>query len=276
MQPLHFGWSGILRAIVIILQTLVVTVIRQARHLNPLVCNAVMHGLSRAVQNFHPDMPCEQEMFGKMCPSHSTDCDRFLLYMYAMDIKVHLPLHALRIDDHIDMHRCTHNWQAKQMSNILGLRAESAYGGGIQSIRYRAWMAARYTNLHSARRAGWPIPDWMLHLPKMVPKPAVACAAILPHITYLPKRPYFDTDGSGLCGGRGGGALAICDADTLECKVCPIHCPIRLDHPFAIEMYVVWITLRIRKNLGTQDGTWYTKSDTYRLTIIYLCSVVRL
>ena len=176
------------------------------------------------MHNFHPDMPCIQEMFGNICPSHSTDYDRFIQYTHLMDIKVHLAPHTMKSDDHINMHKCTHSWQAVQM---------------------HAWMTAGGRNLHSARKARWPIPDWMFHLPSMVSKPAVACEAILLHITFLPANPFFVTDGSRLSHGRVGGVVAICDSDTLVYQVYPIHRPIYLDHSFAIEMYVAWITLRM-------------------------------
>ena len=66
--------------------------------------------------------------------------------------------------------------------------------------------------------------------------------------------PFFVTDGSKLFDGRVGGALAIRDYDTLEYKVHPICCPIRLGHSLTIEMNVAWITPWIRKKLDTQDG----------------------
>ena len=242
MQSLQSGWTGIYPATVTMLHTFVITIMRQAGHLNPLVRKSVTHGIWRAFQNFHPGMPCVPDIFGKMCPSHSTDYDRFLKYTHHMNIRIHVPAYVKQIDEQINMYKCTHDWQAVHMHE---------------------WMTAGYKNLPAARKAGWPIPDWMFCLPNVDLLPSVPCPAILPDIKILPKRPFFVTDGSRLSDGRVGGALAICDYDTMEYTVYPIHCPISLDHSFAIEMYVAWVTLLVRKKLGTQDGVWYTKSDTY-------------
>ena len=164
----------------------------------------------------------------------------------------HVPAYVKQIDEQINMYKCTHDWQAVHMHE---------------------WMTAGYKNLPAARKAGWPIPDWMFCLPNVDLLPSVPCPAILPDIKFLPKRPFFVTDGSRLSDGRVGGALAICDYDTMEYTVYPIHCPISLDHSFAIEMYVAWVTLLVRKKLGTQDGVWYTKSDTYTDSKSYITAL---
>ena len=146
----------------------------------------------------------------------------------------------------------------------------------LQTVQIHARMNAGYEKLHSARRAGRPTPDWMFQLLVMIPKPSVACGAILPHITSRPKRLFLVTDGSRLSDGRVQGALAICDSDTLQYTVYPNHCPIRLDHSCAIETYVAWITLRIRKTFGTQERDMvHQVRYIYKLTIIHLCFAVR-
>ena len=172
--------------------------------------------------------------------------------MHHVKIEIHLPKYVLQVWEHIPMCKCMYPWQTMQI---------------------HAWMDAGFHTLSEARKAQWPIPSWMYHLPIPVPPSASPLCPQMPDIKSFPQNPFYVTDGSRYPTGQCGGAIAVGDAVAVEYTLYPIRIPIQLDHSFAAEVYVAWILLHIRYKNAYQDGHWHTRSQTYTNSQSYISSL---
>ena len=163
-------------------------------------------------------MECATNPFEKLCPIHYTDHSRFIALTHFLGIQLHFPPALLMHNDDIPM--LTNAWQASQV---------------------HAWMSEGYQTLSKAKAKGWPIPDWQhdtLHSSIPVATPL---SAPVPIIAYVPKNPFFMTDGSSYPDGRCGGCIAIVCGDTFHYTLYPVVIPLSLDHSYVVELYVAWI-----------------------------------
>ena len=135
-QPVASGWVGIEPAAVAVISPFLQTYREQLRHANVMARHSARHGLYKAVQPFHPDMPCVRGGLSMYCRVHNTDHDRFGHYTQLLGFSISLP--PVRPDmgaDHV-MCRAVHPWQAAAIHE---------------------WMDAGYFSLRDAHSAGWPL-----------------------------------------------------------------------------------------------------------------------
>ena len=196
-------------------------------------------------------MSCAQQPLFSICPVHYTDQSGFLIVMHNMDVETHFPQSIMEMDDDIPMYKANHPIEESQM---------------------QAWMSKGYQTQHKAKQKGWPIPMWQYDLP---PKPiptAYPLTTHIPVVTHIPQDPPFMTDGSWYPDGCCGGCIAITCTHKYQYTLYLVVIPLSLDHPYAVELYVAWILLRITPNLQSvvDHGQWCFKGQTYTDSMSYI------